>query len=459
MNENLDINIDDFLTYTSKHTWRKMGSWNRENFGTVFFDASKDKEKYRKFDIPINPPVVLRVGCDGYISEESVKKYVDFHLEMLQSGDFAFYDSIREKQGVSIEDLKTKLSSFTRNCNISTFDDLFDCLGTLHVLFDFDRTLSDAIEVELARLSEEDEKNQISFDQVLDDEHESQALILVRKLRELKARREAGNNCKDAIDSLVKDYGHLGFYQFKGKPFNADDFEQMLSNLSCNTLEEERLIHSGSRKFSAEVEKLTQLASKFSAHRLQRVEVVNEALYAMRDTLDDFFKGYGVEKYWDMVCPQIVSTLAKGGLQEPLVSHDNTVIYVSGEGIRRLNLCDSKEFKENFSCEKIQSNLKGTRASTGTYEGKARVVLDPSSCEDFEDGDILVCSMTDPNYLALMIRAGAFVTEKGGILCHAAILARELRKPCLVGVQGLLVSVKDGATLRMDCSKETLTIL
>ena len=81
------------------------------------------------------------------------------------------------------------------------------------------------------------------------------------------------------------------------------------------------------------------------------------------------------------------------------------------------------------------------------------------SSESFSEGDVLVCSMTDPNYLPLMLKAGAFVTEKGGILCHAAVLARELKKPCLVGINGLLDSVQDMDTVQVDCTKETLTIL
>jgi hypothetical protein len=70
--------------------------------------------------------------------------------------------------------------------------------------------------------------------------------------------------------------------------------------------------------------------------------------------------------------------------------------------------------------------LKGVPASPGIYQGKVKVVLNAKEgSKSFKKGEILVASMTRPEYLSLMSRAGAFVTEEGGISCHAAIVARE----------------------------------
>ena len=459
MSHSINISLHEFQTLISHHTWRKMGSWDRENFGTVFFDASKNNKKYEELDIPLEPPAVLRIGRDGYISEEAVSRYVDFHLMKLREGDFSFYEEIRQKQKEMIKELKRKTSLFKEKRALDSFVDLYEHLGTLHVLFDFDRTLSDAIEIELGRLCEGDNKNQFSFEHMFDSGHESQALALVRKLRDLKAKKEFGGNCDNEIQLLAEEYGHLGFYQFKGKVFSGKDIEQMMDKL---TLSYDGAVESRAdeqNEANDDFKRLATLAGDFSAHRLQRVEAVNATHFALREPLGDFFKGYGIEEYWHMVCPQIGAALKKEVSKEDLVPHSETIIYVSSQRICRLDTKDSEAFMMIFSGDKKKSILKGTRASAGTYEGKAKVVLDPSSCVDFEDGDILVCSMTDPNYLPLMIRAGAFVTEKGGILCHAAILARELQKPCLIGVDGLLASVTEGARVKLDCEEETLAIV
>ncbi len=93
--------------------------------------------------------------------------------------------------------------------------------------------------------------------------------------------------------------------------------------------------------------------------------------------------------------------------------------------------------------------LSGTCASTGKVSGPAKIVLDPKNT-DLKDGDILICSMTMIDYVPLMKKAGGIITERGNILSHAAIVARELKKPCLVGVKGALIQIKDGQNITLD---------
>ncbi len=81
------------------------------------------------------------------------------------------------------------------------------------------------------------------------------------------------------------------------------------------------------------------------------------------------------------------------------------------------------------------TQIKGISAYPGRAEGFARVVLDPFSPGEFNEGDILVTGMTRPEFLPLVKKAAAIVTDAGGILCHAAIIARELKKPCVVGTE------------------------
>ena len=68
-------------------------------------------------------------------------------------------------------------------------------------------------------------------------------------------------------------------------------------------------------------------------------------------------------------------------------------------------------------------------------------------------GDILVATMTFPNYVPAMEKAAAFVTDEGGILCHAAIIAREMRKPCIIGTKIATKVFKDGDKVEVDATK------
>ncbi len=101
--------------------------------------------------------------------------------------------------------------------------------------------------------------------------------------------------------------------------------------------------------------------------------------------------------------------------------------------------------------------IQGTCAHPGHAEGTARVVLDPARPGTFNKGDILVTGMTRPEYLPLFKKAAAVITDAGGILSHAAIVARELKKPCIIGTQNATKRLKNGVWLVVDGAKGTVT--
>jgi pyruvate,water dikinase len=67
--------------------------------------------------------------------------------------------------------------------------------------------------------------------------------------------------------------------------------------------------------------------------------------------------------------------------------------------------------------------------------------------------------MTTPNYLIAMKRAVAFVTDEGGITCHAAIVAREMQKPCIIGTKIATQVLKDGDLVEVDANKGIVKII
>lgn len=79
--------------------------------------------------------------------------------------------------------------------------------------------------------------------------------------------------------------------------------------------------------------------------------------------------------------------------------------------------------------------LKGVAASVGIAVGKVKIILDPSENFKMRKGDILVTEMTDPRFIPIMRKAAAIVTDIGGLLCHAAIVSREIKIPCIVNTK------------------------
>jgi pyruvate,water dikinase len=105
------------------------------------------------------------------------------------------------------------------------------------------------------------------------------------------------------------------------------------------------------------------------------------------------------------------------------------------------------------------SALAGAGASPGVAEGVARVV---AGAEDFgrvRAGEILVTTTTTPAWTPLFPSLAALVTETGGILSHAAVVAREYRLPAVVGAAGALAVIRDGMRIRVDGTAGTVTLL
>ncbi|MDD1756302.1 MAG: phosphoenolpyruvate synthase [Methanomassiliicoccales archaeon] len=94
--------------------------------------------------------------------------------------------------------------------------------------------------------------------------------------------------------------------------------------------------------------------------------------------------------------------------------------------------------------------LKGLAASPGMASGPVRLYKEEESLDVVKKGDILVTIMTSPDMVPAMTRAAAIITDEGGMTCHAAIVARELGTPCIVGSKEATKLLKDGMVVTVD---------
>ncbi|NOK04294.1 MULTISPECIES: phosphoenolpyruvate synthase [Myxococcus] len=94
----------------------------------------------------------------------------------------------------------------------------------------------------------------------------------------------------------------------------------------------------------------------------------------------------------------------------------------------------------------------GLGASPGVAAGRVRVLASPAEGRQLQPGEVLVAEMTSPDWVPTMRRAAAIVTDRGGMTCHAAIVSRELRKPCVVGTRTATRTLRDGEAVTVDGS-------
>lgn len=103
--------------------------------------------------------------------------------------------------------------------------------------------------------------------------------------------------------------------------------------------------------------------------------------------------------------------------------------------------------------EKSNVIVEGDAIGNKIGKGKARIIKSIHEIDEFNEGDVLITEMTDPDWEPIMKIASAIVTDKGGRTCHAAIVSRELGIPAVVGTKLATKLIKDGDGITVDCSE------
>lgn len=103
--------------------------------------------------------------------------------------------------------------------------------------------------------------------------------------------------------------------------------------------------------------------------------------------------------------------------------------------------------------------FKGLGASRGKIQGVARVLEDASKIPEFKKGEIIVTYMTTMEFTPIFRKASAVITDEGGMSCHAAIVSREFKLPCIVGTKVATRAIKTGDKIEVDANKGIVKIL
>lgn len=128
---------------------------------------------------------------------------------------------------------------------------------------------------------------------------------------------------------------------------------------------------------------------------------------------------------------------------------------------KELNAQQMNEFWDLYD-SKVEVGVvevKGIVASKGKIskvKGRVHIILDPAKAAVFQEGEILVAPMTSPEYVFLMKKSLAVITDTGGLTSHAAIVSRELNIPCIVGTKNATKIFKDGDVVEIDVGAGTI---
>lgn len=259
-----------------------------------------------------------------------------------------------------------------------------------------------------------------------------------------------------------------------GYEYFSDNFKEVLKNKRILQKIEESVKFKNNvlrqqRKFlsalKSEDRKFVVLLRTILEQKAKRVDAHSLTYFMAEQMMAEIGRRVGLSLgQMRVVLPEDVSSLFKSVDVDTINKEYKRVMFWYEN--RKLNKFSGSKAEEKLKCitERLPKvvetrELRGSAAYLGKIKGIVRVILDIKDAPKFKEGEILVTRMTDPSYMFLMKDSSAIITDIGGITCHAAIVSRELKKPCIIGTKIATKVLKDGDMVEVDAERGVVTIL
>lgn len=203
-------------------------------------------------------------------------------------------------------------------------------------------------------------------------------------------------------------------------------------------------------------QQLCQLAADLPYIRLIRREAIAEAVYRLQSLFQQISRQIKVPHFYNLFYWEIEAGLRgrRFSVKKIEQRHNGFGLFVFRDCIVETDVPTANQLKRLIESPTAAADvLHGSIACQGTATGIVRVLGSARELHKVKPGDILVTMMTTPDFLPAMDKAAAFITDEGGISCHAAIVAREMKKPCLIGTKVATKVFKDGDRVEVDAMK------
>lgn len=319
---------------------------------------------------------------------------------------------------------------------------------------------------------------------------EKKSAIFLQTLDILKLADKIKNNkiekhvIQNEFQSLVKKYSYFSILNFDEEPLGEDYFRneinKILGNRNINPKTEIERINDQFKQNAEqykkiikileneiELAKLADACHNIAYYRDHRNDIRREGYLYARELYIEIAKrlNMNLANLLFMTRDEIRESLKK---EAPIVN-DSTL--ENRKKFSALALIDKKLhfiFDHKTISDLLQliepritvDEFRGVAASPGKVTGKVKIIFNVGKeAQKLKQGNILVTSMTNLDFVPLMSKAAAIVTDEGGLLCHAAIVCREMKKPCIVGTNIATKVLKDDDVIEVHANHGLIKII
>lgn len=290
----------------------------------------------------------------------------------------------------------------------------------------------------------------------------------------LAAEKQTGDKKEKLLKMHMEKWKWFPCYNPSDNPYALDHYQQELKRYNIKSARQElQKIRSKQKKHRQEYEKLLKsikdlklrklipITNMVCFYRERRNDLRREGLWYIRSLYEKIGKklGLNVEGTCYLTNTETKEALKTGKLRVSKKEIGNRIKkYVLFANTKQNIFIEDKESIDEIinkikEKERHEDIIKGQPASVGVVKGRVMVVSNINKLKNFKQGDVLVASMTAPDYVPAMKKAAAIITDEGGITCHAAIISRELGIPCIIGTKIATRVLKDGDMVEVDADK------
>jgi len=440
------MNKDEIL----REKWVFHGRWKEKPITVSYWRLNKksDKKEYQKYNSFV--VTLLNLKGDNYIPKSQAKNTISVTRKIIET-DFDFFKSL-------FFDIEKVLNRYRKVCSGKKDAEKFLIfLKESREIFFFWDILSQLNKGITYYLEEESKKfkdiNYFDYISITKD------TILTKEYKDFKKLfvlfKKKSPEFEESLKSYLDKYEFAGTHCFLGLHQTK---ESVLDKLKTFELKEEKKAEIKKDKFYETYKKILKVASDVAYHRMLIAETFDEISYQFWDFLKSFAKKYNMdfEEITHYTYPELIDLIKEGKtVDRNSLKQRQKDFGMIKEGDRVYIILNDElnELIEKLSSKEIPTVMKGTIAFKGYVKGITKIIKSIDEFDKIKKGDVLVSFETTPDYVIAMGKAAAFVTEQGGITSHAAIISREMRKPCIVGVSNITKALKDGDLVEVDANK------
>ena len=376
------------------------------------------------------------------------------NLKKLWEKSIGNFDIIIKKvQGINLEMLSNKeLSSLYNDFYKKYLDEFsyFMALGdsvSMHadkyLVPEFEKTLKDNFSKIFPQLIT------TKYKSFIEKEYED-------RLKLIKLSKNNKNIFHKALEKHSNKYFYIQNNYARGDYLNAKDFEKLIKE-DTKTKKSNRIYKNNiikKYKISAWNQKLLYVMDEFFGIQDDRKKYVLISNYYQFRFLKELSRRTKIpfKSLQYSIYPEYHNILGGKFNKEVFEKRKKLSVCIqTSQSYQILTGSEARELFKYFSnLEKDKNIIKGIVASGGKIKGRVKIILKTHDMVNMHKGDILISSMTRPEMIPAIKNASAIITDEGGITCHAAIISRELKIPCIIGTKVATKVLKDGDFIEVD---------